>query len=388
METTRDVRWDPAEMGENRTEVFDAMRGNCPVAHSDALGWSVFRYKDVVAVAADPATFSNVRVNHGESAPAAMRGIPLEYDSPEHARWRRMLMPLFSAGRMKAFAPRLRALAKKDLAALPAGQPFPWIASFADPFPVRVISELLGWPHDDWRFIKRMSEDVRLAMAARDADAMAAAHRAWADYIRPVIAARRAAPADDATSWLLGQRLDGQPLSETEMVSILRLLLVAGHGTTTASLGILIAWLAANPDRQDYLRTNSDALPAAIEEMLRWSSPLAGMQRTATADTVIDGQVIAQGDRVALMFAAANRDPEIFPDADQCVFGRSPNRHLVFGSGIHSCLGSPLARLELRIVLGELLAMTRSFSLAGPTPRIDPASWPTNDLREFTLRLD
>ena len=379
--------WVPEDFGAERHACLDALRERGAAQHSSRLGLAVLRHRDVVAVAGDPATFSNVRVNKGEAEPSALRGIPLEYDPPQHTAYRDLLKPLFAPGRMNAFSARVAEMARRELTPLIDAGAVDIVENFADPFPVKVVCELIGWELDDWRLIKAKSEAVRIAMANRDKQALDAAHRWWADYIRPVMANRRAAPREDATSWLLSQRIDDRPLSEAEIISILRLLLVAGHGTTTASLGIVIDFLARNADVQEQLRANPRDIARAIEEMLRLTSPLAAMQRTVMADADVAGVRVCAGERVALMYSAANRDPEVFADPLRFDMTRSPNPHLVFGSGIHRCLGAPLARVELQTVVGVLLALTSRIGAAGPGGRVNATAWPTNDLAEFQVEL-
>jgi cytochrome P450 len=384
----RQPDWDPAKARANRTEAYDRMRQECPVAFSSQLGWSVFRYADVVAVSADTAAFSNVRVNDDATGSIKTRSIPLEMDPPEHTPYRKLLMPLFAPDKMRQFEPRLRALAERDIGRLIDAGEANVVSRFADPFPVRVICAFIGWHEDEWQLIKSMSADVRKAMLERSEADLCAAHKRWSDYIAPTLSARRKMPADDATSWLLAQHLDGRPLSELELTNILRLMLVAGHGTTTASFGLLLFYLATHPDDQQSLRDKPEQIAPAIEEILRWSGPLSTMQRTVTKDTGLHGRQLKAGDRLTLMYSAANRDPQQFPDADKCLLGRRPNRHLIFGSGVHTCLGASLARLELRVALEELLKRTRRFSLTGTPPATNPDIWPTADLLPFTLHFE
>jgi hypothetical protein len=182
---------------------------------------------------------------------------------------------------------------------------------------------------------------------------------------------------------LESEREENVALDDPIKISILRLLLHAGHGTTTASLGLCVLYLATHQDDQMYLRDNPDRIPAAIEEILRHDGPLVSMPRVVARDLDVRGRRLKAGDRVALMFASADRDPDAFPDAERCRLGRSPYQHLIFGNGVHFCLGARLARLELRVALEELLTRTKGFRLAGPEPR--RFRWPGNGPRSLPL---
>lgn len=381
------TNWTPATSTGDRFQAFDAFRDSGEIRYNPLLGWMVFGYQQIVEIARDHSRFSNVRVNKGDDCPVQMPNIPLELDPPDHTRYRNMLKDLFAPAEIVTFEDRIRAIVRKDLQPLLQGDPMPFVEHFADPVPVRVLCDFLGWQVDDWRMIKRMSEANRVAMTERSSAKLDAAQQAWADYILPVVAERRKTPQNDVTSWLLARDFEGRALEEREIINILRALLVGGHGTTSASVGLIVAYLASNPVDQAQLRENPARISYAIEEILRCFNPLAQMQRTATCDMEFHGAQIRKGDRVAMFFAGGNRDPEVFGCPHQVDLDRKPKRNLVFGSGIHTCIGSPLARIELRTIISELLAATESLSIIGPAPMVRATSWPTNELDDFLLKI-
>jgi cytochrome P450 len=380
--------WDPlaADVLENQQAANDNMRAKCPVAHSEFLGTSVFRYDDIVAVTRDPETFSNdvppptVFQDRGKS-------IPLNLDPPQHTVYRQLLNPYFSARRMFDFEPTARKLAIALMEPLISTGEGEMVEAFAGAYPIQSLCAFLGWDAGDWRQIKTWASDLERAAVRNDPALGQRTWNAWKAYIESFISARRSEPREDVTSWLLEEEREGAPLGDEVKVSILRLLLHAGHGTTAASVAICVLYLARNPNLQDQLRAAPNLIPSTVEEILRLDGPLVSMPRRATRDTEIRGKKILAGDKVSLMFMAGNRDPEAFPEAEKCLINRKGNRHLLFGAGIHFCIGAPLARLELRVALEEFLARTRHFSLKDGTP-IRRFRWPGNGPRIVPLRID
>ncbi|MBT7957245.1 MAG: cytochrome P450 [Rhodospirillaceae bacterium] len=193
------------------------------------------------------------------------------------------------------------------------------------------------------------------------------ADKALWDYSRKLVYQRGSKLKDsntDMLSGLLTGTVDDDPLSEDLVVGIVRLLLAAGHDSTSQSIGLCVAYLARDIEAQDLLRREPERLPAAIEEILRMETPVVAMPRIVTKDIELDGKKLVAGDRLMLNYTSANRDSEIFDQADEYVLDRSPNKHLVFGSGIHTCIGANLARQEIRVALEELLKQTRHFTLS------------------------
>ncbi len=382
--------WDPLgpEVLENQQLAHDDMRDRCPVAWSEFLGWSLFKHEDVIAAARNPARFSNRVPTSPTAAPGSVPSIPLQLDPPEHAPYKRFLISYFSTQRMAEFEPTTRSLAGSLLDTyLAGGEIGDAVAAFTDPYPVQSLCAFLGWPAEDWLQLKAWSSEIERAALRRDPEMGRRATKAFHAYIQTFIDARRQDPRTDVTTWLLeSEREETVALDDPRKVSILRLLLHAGHGTTTASLGLCILYLARHPQAQAYLREHPEKIPAATEEILRHDGPLVSMPRVVARDVELRGRQLKAGDRVALMFAAADRDPDAFPDAGECRLGRSPNPHLIFGNGIHFCLGARLARLELRVALEELLARTKGFTPSGAEPR--RYRWPGNGPRSLPLAVE
>ncbi len=387
-QNTRTNDWNPLapDVLENQQAANDAMRSKCPIAFSDFLGWSVFRYDDILAVIHEPEIFSN-----DVPPPAALqdrgKSIPLNLDPPDHTVYRQLLNPYFSARRMFDFEPISRKLAVDLMEQLISRGEGEMVEDFAAPYPIQSLCAFLGWDANDWRQIRVWASDLERAALRNDVRLGQQTWKAWREYINGFIEARRTDLREDVTSWLLQQEREGAPLYDEAKISILRLLLHAGHGTTSASVAICLLYLARNFDVQDLLRASPNLIPSTAEEILRHDGPLVSMPRRATRDTQIRGKTILAGDKVSLMFMAGNRDPDAFPEAEKCLVNRKGNRHLLFGAGIHFCIGAPLARLELRIALEEFLARTRHFSLKDGAP-IRRFRWPGNGPRTLPFQIE
>jgi cytochrome P450 len=286
----------------------------------------------------------------------------------------------FEPERVAAFEPLCRAISADLVARLEKGVEIDLVAQIARPFAVRVQCAYLGWPSAlhapllEW--VRRNHE----ATLARDTGAMAAVALEFDGYIGDLLAARRAAGADapdDITTDLLREDVDGRPLDHDEIVSILRNWTVGELGTIAACIGILGHYLAANPQIGRQLRENPELLPAAIDEILRMHAPLVSNRRLTTRPVEVGGRRIAAGERITLIWASANRDEAVFGDPDEFRLDRDPAQNLLYGRGIHVCPGAQLARLELRVVMEELLKSTRRIDPAPgrlPSTAIYPAS--------------
>ena len=370
MTKQRENDWNP--IGEDvladGKAAFDRMRETCPVAYADWRGWTLFKYADVMAVSKDTEAFSSDE-DWRDIAPDR-RSIPLRLDPPEHGYFRRMLNPLFRPDRIAAFEPTSREIGNRLLDPVLAAGQAEMVSAFANPYPAQSLCALLGWPSEDWHKLKEWSDWTTNARIARDIDAFNAAIEVWDAYIHAHLDRNEVVPGENVGAWLLEQTIDGERLTRPQITAILRLLLQAGHGTTTAGTGICIAYLAAHPEEQERLRQDPSLIATAVEEMMRFDNPLTHMTRIAKRDVTIRGRSIKAGEDINLNYVAANRDPEVFERADECILDRKPNRHMVFGTGIHTCLGAPFARMEIRVALEQLLSRTRHF-------RIIPGESPT-----------
>jgi cytochrome P450 len=257
----------------------------------------------------------------------------------------------------------------------------------ADPLPTRVLCHLLGLPDEDWGLINDMAARLhRVGAERRDNPGQRAALGGELhEYANRLIAARRQAVArDDVIGALLAARIEGGPLTDAAITGIVMMLISAGHNTTTSLLGNMVARLAADSGEQQRLRETPAAIAAAIEECLRLESPQQAMPRIATRDIELAGCPVRAGDHVWPVFGAANVDPAAFDDPLEYRPGRRPNRHLAFGKGLHRCIGAPLAQLQGRVVLEELLAATSAVTLAGPVTR---PGWPRMGVSTLPVRL-
>jgi cytochrome P450 len=375
--------WDPTSAAVQRDQraAYDAMRERCPVAYSELLGWSLFRHADVMRALHDPQVFSN--------AVSAHPAVPNGMDPPQHTAYRRIIEPYFAADRMAAFEPPCRDIAVRLLQPLLGAGEVELVGAFSDRYAVQVQCTFLGWPPE-------MHEPMRAwtqkNYAARLADDRAQAARLAAEFERHVVAmldARRAGAAragDDVTARLLREQVSGRALNDKEIVSILRTWTVGEISTISAAVGILAQYLAEHADLQHRLRAAPSLLPAAIEEILRLHGPLVANRRRTTRAVEIDGRPIAAGERISLNWIAANRDGRVFADPQTCRLEREQSANLLWGAGVHVCPGAPLARMELRIALEELLARTTRIE---PLPDKPPtaAVYPASGFASVFLRL-
>jgi cytochrome P450 len=351
--------WDPQseEVLVDSPAAYDELRRRCPVAYSEQLGWSLFRHADVMRVLEDHATFSNVVSKH--------HSVPNGMDPPEHTAYRRAIEPFFSEPRMRAFEARCREIARSLLEPLVASGTFDVVEAFATPFAVRCQCAFLGWPDARWEPLRRWTRDHQAAARAGDRPAMVELARELGAYVQLELQARRLAGSKaDVTSELMGAEVNGAPLTDDDLTSILRNWTVGEIGSLAGSIGIVAARLADDGALQQQLRAAPAQLPAAIDELLRIEGPLVSNRRRATRDAEIGGRTIAAGERVTVMWTAANRDEEVFQAPDDARLDRDPRANLLYGAGIHVCPGAPLARLELRVAFEELLRGARRLQRA------------------------
>lgn len=376
--------WDPRHPAvlSDQIRAYDQMRARCPVAYSDYLGWSVFRHDDIVAVVGDHETFSSAVSSH----PA----VPNGFDPPKHGPYRTVVDHYFTPEHMLAFEPVCRQVARDLIARLSLGVPVEIISMFALEFALEAQRAWLGWPAYTISALRHWTAQNHRATLARDREALDAVAAVFDSTVRRVLDDRRAlgaaATENDITSQLMREQVDGVPLNDQELVAILRNWTVGELGTMSASLGILIDYMARHPGLQEELRGAPHRLAGAIDEILRIHSPLVANRRVATRDVSLGGRTISAGDQVTVIWASGNRDESHFGDPDEYQPHRNAPDNLLYGRGIHDCPGAPLARLELRVVMEELLAQTRLIeAVPGSTP--DFASYPASGFRALRVRL-
>ena len=286
--------------------------------------------------------------------------IPLMIDPPMHVKYRRVLDPLFAPKKMALLEDEVVALVDELVEAFEDRGSCDLHEEFAVPLPCRVFLRLMGLPLADLDLFLAWKDDIIRPPGASmedQAPARAAAGMAVYEYFGTEVARRRALSAEDTPSDLLSQimagEIDGVRLTDEEVLDVCFLFIIAGLDTVTDSLDCFFAYLAQEPDQRRLLVEDESAIPSAVEELLRWESPVPAVPRVATEDVVFDGCPVSKGEQVMLLLGAANTDDTAHPGVDTVDLRRNPNPHLAFGGGVHRCLGSHLARVELRVALRE-----------------------------------
>lgn len=366
--------WDPRSEAVLRDQrvAYDEMRERCPVAYSEFMQWSLFRHEDMTRVLHDHETFSNAVSQH--------LTVPNGMDPPEHTAYRRIVERYFTAQRMDAFEPACREIAADLVQNARASGEVELMADLAQPFAVRVQCAFLGWSPTWHGPLARWAQKNYEATLAQDRQALSEIAREFEGFIDDLIDTRLQAgaqPEEDVTAALMNETVWGRPLSNEEIASILRNWTVGEIGSIAAAVGILAHSLAQHVELQQQWRAQPSLLPAAIDEILRMHGPLVANRRRTTRPVEIGGRKIDAGERISLMWIAANRDGRVFEDPDRFRLDRDPAQNLLYGAGIHVCPGAPLARMELRVILEELLKRTTGIepvSDKSPTNAVYPAS--------------
>src|SRR5256886_2569833 len=352
---------------------YARLRDEAPMAWNDTKGfWAVSRWDDVMAVSTDPETFCSGRgilvmeIGATYDSPPTM----MHTDPPEHTVYRKLVQPGFSPGRMRALEGDVRRRAKLLLEELEPGRAVDFVETVAVPFPLYIISALLGMPDEDWRRFYEWSEAVIPGATDWSEETRAALQGDMHDTLLATTVERRADPRDDLISVLAQVEIEGRTLSDAELAMFLVQLLVAGNETTRNLVSGGLVALAEHPDEWNRLRRDRALVPTAAQEILRWTTPVVSFMRTATRDAALGGQAIRQGDPVLMLYASANRDERQFGStADRFDVGRDPNHHVAFGFGAHFCIGATLARIEARQLLEELLDRFETVEPAGDVER-------------------
>jgi cytochrome P450 len=359
-----------AEWAARAPEIWDELRSTCPVAHSPRYGgvWLPTRHDDVAAIAYDTDNFTSrsVIVTEGRPLAPAPQGVapPISSDPPFHHEARRLLLPAFSPKAVEALEPFTRAYCEELLDAVEGADVIDAAVDYAQHIPVRVIAHMLGFPTEDAAVFRGFVHDVLESVDLPPEYRMENFLR-LDSYLRAQVEDHRENPRDDLTSYLLAAEMDGQPLNEEHVGGTIALLLLAGIDTTWSAIGASLWHLAAAPADRRRLVAEPELLPIAMEELLRAYAPVT-MARLVKDDVDFDGCPMRKDEWVLLPFPAANRDPEFFDRADEVVIDREVNRHAAFGLGIHRCVGSNLARMELRVALEVWLERHPDFSLTDP----------------------
>ncbi len=352
------------------------------LANPGATGgaWLFSRYDDVVAILKEARVSKDIsRIVPAERVTPVNHAM-LSKDPPDHTRLRALVSLAFTPARIHAMEPRIARVADELLDQLRQRRQADFITDFALPLPVIIIAEMLGVPLTDRDRFRDLSNQVIMGGDANQPgrDISSGSQRAieaLADYFSGLIAERRKNPRADLISDLIAVRDDANRLSETELVGTCILLLIAGHETSANMLGNGMLTLLRFPEQWDLLKRQPEHLPGAVEEILRYESPLQQATfRVAAENFSLGGAEIQQGQQITALLGAANRDPSHFPNPDFFDITRQPNRHIAFGVGIHFCLGSVLARVEGRIGFGKVVEKLPNLQLASETPNWNPNS--------------
>jgi pimeloyl-[acyl-carrier protein] synthase len=359
---------------------YHRLRDEDPVHHSPLDFWVLTRYEDVATVLRDPRFIkeplvSMVAARFGVTVPPGVGLSMLDRDPPDHTRLRSLVSKAFTPRVVEGLRPRIQKMVDDLITRAEAVGTMDLIEEFAYPIPVNVICELLGVPVEDHERFKGWSLDI-----ARGLDSVwlppeseipkrsGASRHAIGDYMRGLIAERRASPRGDLLSALIAAEEAGDKLSEDELIATCILLLIAGHETTVNLIGNGTLALLRHPEELRRLRETPGLITSAVEELLRYDGPVQRSARITSTEVTIGGRTIPRGEMVMPFIGAADRDPSQFPDPDRLDLGRTDNRHIAFGWGIHFCLGAPLARVEGQIAIDTLVRRLPRLALVDAEP--------------------
>lgn len=358
------------EVRRNPYPLYDQMRSLSPLLYVPPPfdGWLVFDYDSVKRALNDHELFSS-------RVPAPSNWF-LFFDPPAHSKLRGLISKAFTPKSIAAIESHIRELSGQLLKQALRQTEFDLAAGLSIPLPMKVIAGMIGIPPADWERFTRWSDSMlKLSYARQGGEEAAQAGREFSavtaemnEYLTQMIAQRRAKPEEDLLTRLIEAEMEGERLSQNEILGFFQLLLIGGQETTTNLINNAVLAFLENPDQLALVRTNPELLPSAIEEVLRYRSPLQWLMRTPRRDVEMHGQVIPAGKLVLAMVGSANRDPKHFHEPNCFNVRRNPNPHIAFGHGIHACLGAALARMEARIVLGDFLRMAPDFELASNEP--------------------
>lgn len=343
--------------------LFAWMREEAPVYWDDATGiWGLTRYADIMAVSKDAATFCSGKGSRPDSSVPSM----INTDPPDHNRRRGIVSAGFTPRRVQAHEPFLRRKVDALIDAVISRGECDFVRDLATPLPMSMIGELMGLPEDDYDKLLHWS-DIFATGGDEIREEVGPAVIDYAHYIMQIIERRRGGEAEDLVSLVMNAEFDGERLDDNDLIFETMLILVGGDETTRHVLSGGLEAFMRNRDQWEALRDDRSLLPGAVEEMLRWVTPIQNMNRTATRDVELGGQSIREGDRMLLLYPSGNRDERVFPDAGRFDIRRHPNQHMAFGGyGRHHCLGAQLARLEISVLFDALLDRLPEIELADP----------------------
>lgn len=381
--TNRQFDWDPqsASVTRDQRAAYDEMRERCPVARSESAGWSLFRHADIMQVLLDPDTFSSAVSTHV--------AIPNGMDPPEHTRYRHMIEWYFDPDRVALFEPACRDVAIELVGRALKHPTVEAMAELAEPFAVTVQCIFMGWPRAIQTRLLDWTRRNEAAIREQDRPAIAMLAAEFEALIAELLEERRRGGAgrpEDTTASLMQESVGGRLLDNEQIANILRNWTVGEIGTIAAAVGIVLRDLAFNPGRQSQLRATPVHIVSAVDEILRVNGPLVMNRRVTTRPVEMGGRAIEAGERISLMWIAGNRDPLTFDNPDEVRMDRDPALNLLYGAGIHACPGAPLARMELRVLVEEVLRLTSEVQ-PDPTRPAEIATYPSSGWTALPLRF-
>jgi cholest-4-en-3-one 26-monooxygenase len=365
-------------------DVWTRLRADAPVARLEPTGWEPFwaitKHADVQYIAKEPLLFSSAGGITLRPAGAPLpppTDILVLQDPPKHGPMRRVANASFTPRGVRARRDDLEAIAVEILDDALQDDEIDFVDRIAAPFPLAVVAAVLGAPRTDVADLFRWTNEIigkddpeYRREGESPGQTIKRARGELHGYLRSLIGERRENPKDDLVSLLLGADLEGQPLSDAVLLAYAELLVEAGNETTRNAISGGLLALAENPGEWEKLRANPDIVPDAVEEILRWVSPISHFTRIATEDAKVRGMTIPAGEQVALYFASANRDEDVFDDSFAFRIDRKPNPQLAFGFGEHFCMGAQLARVEIEVMYRHLLQRIESFEVSGDVERL------------------
>lgn len=347
--------------------VYADLRASCPVSWSESYGgfWVLADYDDVRHVALDDDTFSSEQsITVPAKPPTARLSIPIEMDPPRFLEYRRILNPRFSPAAIATVEPTIRALVDQLIDGFVERGSCDLVLDLTSPLPAMTTLHLLGLPVEDWEDYAVPLHDK--TFMRNHTPEQVARYEGVHERVREAIADRRRTRHDgetDLIAYLVDQEVGGAPIADDEVLDMVMLLLHGGFDTTGSAIANAMLFLDGHPEHRARLIEDPSLIPQAVEEFLRYEAPQQGLARVATRDVELGGQTVCAGERLFLLWASANRDPQAFPDPDEVVLDRFPNRHMTFGVGAHRCLGSNVARRQIQFALEALLARVPDFQV-------------------------
>ena len=346
---------------------FKWMRDNAPAYFDESSGvWGITRYSDVKALSRDSATWSNAGGIRPDTGALPMM---IDMDDPEHVRRRKLVNAGFTPKKVKESEPQIARICDLIIDSICEKGECDFVRDIAAPLPMILIGDMLGVAPDDRDALLRWSDEMLSALGSSEPDAMIKAAMAfgeYTEYITKVIEQRRkSGDSNDLTGTLVHAEVDGDKLDESSLIHESLLILIGGDETTRHVISGGFYELIRNPEQRNKLAENRGKMNGAVEECLRWVTPIKNMARTATRDVELHGETISQGQKLLLLYPSANRDERVFDNPDVFDIDRSPNEHIAFGFGAHFCLGNQLARMELRVMFNRLLDRLPDLELVG-----------------------